>query len=245
MARWHLSSISELLCLPLLPSLLLRIFSRSALLHCLAARQAQFLALSRALRGAAKQSQPAAHSSQAPPSSSDPLPSSASPLSDAYLAHLYHLRITTPLFSLLLDSLLGLLVPPLLLLLSPSLSSSLSLLSSLFHDHILRTGIVLIVSQPAGLKLNNQLAAALSAISWQLLQSVSLLLDHLGPTLLRLTFLAAAVASVLLGFSCALCLCADLLLKLGFAHLWCLAAAMAPLYHAQLTAVVALWRLFQ
>ncbi|CAI5965461.1 unnamed protein product, partial [Closterium sp. NIES-64] len=118
--------------------------------------------------------------------------------------------------------------------------------SSLFlflTNHVLRTSIVLLISQPIGLKLNDELTAAYGALSWQALQAWASFGGAYGSVLPYLAVLVVGSAGLFMGMSAAVGVIADLVLlsnlQLALVH-WCL----APMYRMQLNAVIALWRLF-
>ncbi|CAI5957279.1 unnamed protein product, partial [Closterium sp. NIES-65] len=104
--------------------------------------------------------------------------------------------------------------------------------------------IVLLISQPIGLKLNDELTAAYGALSWQALQAWASFGGAYGSVLPYLAVLVVGSAGLFMGMSAAVGVIADLVLlsnlQLALVH-WCL----APMYRMQLNAVIALWRLFK
>ncbi|CAI5526570.1 unnamed protein product [Closterium sp. Naga37s-1] len=166
------------------------------------------------------------------------------PLYSSMDLHIAQHRIASPLTSLLLDHTLGLLFSLLLLFFFQSVASAVSSLFFFLTNHVLRTSIVLLISQPIGLKLNDELTAAFGALSWQALQAWARFGSVYGSVLPYLAVLTVGSAGLFLGMSAAVGVIADLVLlsnlQLALVH-WCL----APMYRMQLNAVIALWRLFK
>lgn len=148
----------------------------------------------------------------------------------------------SPWVSLFVDTILGLTAGALLLLHRNSVSNWLQTTAQALTDNFLRTGVALLMDEPAGLKLNKELSIFLGTISWQGIEIGAWVGGFLSSYIVPgVSFLG--ILSPVVGFSGFLTLLADLV-----SLVTCLVAILywllSVLYYYQLRAVASLWRFF-
>lgn len=112
-----------------------------------------------------------------------------------------------------------------------------------FTNSWLRTGCVWLMGNPAGFKLNTELAGVLGMISLNAIQIWSTLWALMGFLFINL-FKGLALCGILFGSTCAAALVVDII-SLLTNHILILHLFLSLLYSTQIQALSALWRLFR
>ncbi|XP_057770399.1 N-acetylglucosaminyl-phosphatidylinositol biosynthetic protein gpi1-like [Salvia miltiorrhiza] len=112
-----------------------------------------------------------------------------------------------------------------------------------FTDGWLRTGCVWLMGNPAGFKLNTELAGVLGMISLNAIQIWSTLWALMGILFIHF-FKGLALCGILFGSTCAAALLVDIISLLTM-HVSILHSFLSLLYSTQIQALSALWRLFR
>ncbi|KAL8467574.1 hypothetical protein ACS0TY_030992 [Phlomoides rotata] len=112
-----------------------------------------------------------------------------------------------------------------------------------FTNDWLRTGCVWLMGNPAGFKLNTELAGVLGMVSLNAIQIWSTLWAFMGFLLTRITK-GLALCGIIFGLTSAAALITDMI-SLVTMHVLALHLFLSLLYSTQIQALAALWRLFR
>lgn len=112
-----------------------------------------------------------------------------------------------------------------------------------FTNGWLRTGCVWLMGNPAGFKLNTELAGVLGMISLNAIQIWSTLWALMGFLFIHF-FKGLALCGILFGLTSVAALVVDIISLLTM-HILILHLFLSPLYSTQIQALSALWRLFR
>ena len=152
--------------------------------------------------------------------------------------HSARLRTHSPWVALLADTALGVALSYYLLRSTPPLPLS----AAAELDEVLRSGVVLLLHKPVGLKLNTELANTFGTIAWQCIEGWGWLGAALAPHLC-FGLKALGVMAPLIGGTGGVGAVVDCLMvatwQVGVLH-W----GLAMVYEHQLKIVASLWRLF-
>ncbi|KAI5682766.1 hypothetical protein M9H77_03994 [Catharanthus roseus] len=120
------------------------------------------------------------------------------------------------------------------------------LVSNLMDDvtnHLLRTGCVWLMGNPAGFKLNTELAGVLGIVSLDTIQIWSTLWSFMGFLFIPISKIIA-LFGIVFGLSAAAALIIDMI-SLITKHVFVLHWSLSLIYSRQIQAIAALWRLFR
>lgn len=112
-----------------------------------------------------------------------------------------------------------------------------------FTNDWLRTGCVWLMGNPAGFKLNTELAGVLGMVSLNAIQIWSTLWAFMGFLLVLITK-GLALCGIIFGLTSAAALIIDMI-SLVTMHVLALHLFLSLLYSTQIQALAALWRLFR
>lgn len=145
--------------------------------------------------------------------------------------------------SLVVDALLGSLFGIALWSKSKPACLWVSNFSSDITNHLLRSGCVWLMGNPAGFKLNTELAGVLGMMSLDMIQIWSTLWSFVGFIFIPLSKMIA-LSGILFGLSAAAALIIDMISHLT-KHVFILHWLLSIIYSQQIQALAALWRFFR
>lgn len=145
--------------------------------------------------------------------------------------------------SLVVDALLGILFGIALWSQSKPICQWVSNFSSDITNHLLRSGCVWLMGNPAGFKLNTELAGVLGKMSLDVIQIWSTLWSFVDFIFIPLSKMIA-LSGILFGLSTAAALIIDMISHLT-KHVFILQWLLSVIYSQQIQALAALWRFFR
>lgn len=145
--------------------------------------------------------------------------------------------------NVVVDVLFGNILGVLLLIHAESVTSWTLKLFTNITNYILRMGCVSLMGNPAGFKLNNELAGVLGMLSLNAIQIWSTICFFLSSYFLYF-IKGVAICGILFGVTTSAALIVDFI-SLATMHVRCLHMLISLIFSHQLQAVAALWRLFR
>ncbi|XP_051148341.1 uncharacterized protein LOC127263389 isoform X2 [Andrographis paniculata] len=112
-----------------------------------------------------------------------------------------------------------------------------------FTNNLLRTGCVWLMGNPAGFKLNTELAGVLGVISLNAIQIWSTLWIFVGSLVVHFTKVLA-ICGIAFGLTSAAAIIIDMI-SLVTMHVWTIHLFLSLVYSTQIQAIASLWRLFR